>query len=297
MSKSGKVGAILLILLVTFMPLVFSATVVKVDNAQPTPEKPSPWTSIKDFFMSPLFWYGLAIFVFIILLGICIFFFVKWLVKYFKERSDVFWLLKNDRIKFAKIQRRYEAKHYLKVSQNPPIRLVKEENGKMVITRPLGYYRGDYVTNEGNHLIAMNLEGRKKMFIFPITDLLVIPNKKSVSIDQIDEKGKSVSVEIKGIPTADEIIQFNENEVLIYAQGITQMGFFVIPVLRTKEGKIIDLATPIYSLLKEVIIGDYLYQQTSEFTHIAKKSIDMNPNLRYEQKSLDNSGTVEVPKT
>jgi hypothetical protein len=247
--------------------------------------------------MSPYFWYGLIAILFILLIGVCAFFFVKWLVKYFKERSDVFWLLKNDRVKFAKIQKRYSAKHFWRVSQNPPIRFVKNENGKPVITKPVGYYRGDYITNEGNHLIALNLENRKKLLFFPITDLLVVPNRKTMMIEQTDEKGKHQKVELKNIPTADEIIQFNENEVLIHADGITQMGFFVIPVIKTKEGKVIDLATPIFSSLKDVVIGDFLYQQTSEFVYVAKKSIDLNPNLRYITKSGDNNQSVEVPKT
>jgi hypothetical protein len=297
MIKRGKIGAILLILFITLMPLVLSATVVRVDENQPPVEDKSPWTSVKNFFMSPYFWYGLIAILLIGLFGVCVFFFVKWLVKYFKERSDVFWLLKNDRVKFAKIQRRYPAKHFWRVNQNPPVRFVKNENGKPVITKPVGYYRGDYITNEGNHLIALNLENRKKLLFFPITDLLVIPNRKTMIIEQTDEKGKHIKVELKNIPTADEIVQFNENEVLIHADGITQMGFFVIPVIKTKEGKVIDLATPIFSSLREVVIGDFLYQQTSEFVYVAKKSMDLNPNLRYVTKSGDNNQSVEVPKT
>lgn len=295
MEKREKIG-VFLILFLLCINIVSSATIVRVDEEQPA-EKPSPFTSVKNFFTSKLFLWSLVIFIVFVGLAVLLFFLIRWLIKFFKERSDVFWLLKSDRIKFAKIHKRYEANHFWKVSKNPPVRLVKKENGKLIITNPIGYYRGDYVTNEGNHLIALNLKERNKFFFFPITDLLVIPNRKSMEIEQTDEKGKKTKIKVENIPTADSIIQFNENEVLIHADGVTQMGFFIIPVLKTREGKIVDLATPVYASLREVVIGDYLYEQTSEFTHIAKKSMDLNPYVRATIKTGDTNQSVEMPST
>jgi hypothetical protein len=89
-------------------------------------------------------------------------------------------------------------------------------------------------------------------------------------------------------------VQFNDNEILLYAEGISHTGQFFVPVLKTKDGKIIDLTTPIYQSLKDVVLNDYLYVQTTEFVAVAKKGIDMNPNLRYIQKTGDANQSVEA---
>jgi hypothetical protein len=67
--------------------------------------------------------------------------------------------------------------------------------------------------------------------------------------------------------------------------------------LKSQDGKIIDLSLPVYVSLKQVVLGDYLYEQTDEFGKLAKQSMNINPNLRYQMKAGDSSQSVEIPSS
>jgi len=108
--------------------------------------------------------------------------------------------------------------------------------------------------------------------------------------------GKTEKIEINNLPKATDVIKFNEDEILIYAESLSNVGMFYVPVLKAKDGKIIDLSLPVYQSLREVVMGEYLYSQTDEFTKIAKKSIDMNPSLRFQSKLSDSNQSVEIPQ-
>ena len=293
--KKNRVYLVIISLLL-FIPLVLSQTVVQVPQDQ-TNKKTSFFSTFFSFFKSPIFWWVIIIVAVIIAILVGIFFLVKWAVKYFKERNDIFWKLKSERIKLSKIQRRYpSSKHFLKVSKNVPIRLVrKEEDGHLTITSPIAYHRGDYSSHEGNIIISMNLRDNKKFFFFPITSLLVIPNREKVEIAQKDNKGKSIIITINNLPKARDVVQFNDNEILIFAESLSNVGQFYVPVLKAKDGKIIDLSMPTFQTLKEVVLSDFLYQQTSDFGNLAKKSMEINPWIRSMVKTSDSNQNIDVP--
>lgn len=291
--KKESINWIVLFLLI---PFGFAQQVIQVPQQQ-APKKSGFLSATFGFLKNPIFWWIVIGLVFLTAILVGLFFFVKWIIKYFKERSDIFWRLRAERIKLAKIQKRYpSSNHFLKVSKNVPIRLVRKENdGHLTITSPVAYHRGDYTSHEGNVILSMNLKGNKKWFILPITDLLVIPNREKVEITQKDKKGKPMIVEIENLPKAKDIINFNDNEILVFAESLSNVGQFYVPVLKAKDGKIIDLSMPTYQTLKEVVLGDFLYEQTSSFSNLAKKSMDINPYLRYQIKAGDSSQSVEVP--
>ncbi len=277
-----------IIILLLFLPLIISQTVVQV------PQEQVP----NNFFSNAFAWMqskvilsAVIIFIIVIAFLILVFFLVRWLVGYLKDRNDIFWQLKNQRLKLASIQRRYASSHWFKIKKNTPIRIVKRVGEKLEISSPIAYHRGDYLSHEGNYIISMNLVANKKWFFFPVTDLLIIPNTTDV---RVMKKGGGVET-IEGLPQADDIIQFTESDILLFIESISNTGMFYIPVMKATDGKVIDLSLPTYTSLKRVILSDYLYEQTDEFSKIAKKSMDINPNLRYAQKVSDNSNTVEVP--
>jgi hypothetical protein len=280
------------------LPQIMGAGQV-VQVAQETPkEEGGFFSNTFGFLKSPIFWYIVLGFFLIIGLLIGIFFLVKWLVKYFKSRSDIFWMLKSERINLAKIQKRYPSKSWFKITKNTPIRLVRNEGGKMIISHPIAYHRGDYTSHEGNYVICMNLINNNKWFIMPITDLLVIPDREKIDITRKNDKGKVETITINNLPRARDIVQFNENEILIYAESLSNMGMFYVPVLKAKDGKIIDLSLPVYQSMRDVVMGEYLFSQTDEFTKVTKKSMDLNPNLRYAIKTQDSaSSSVDVPQS
>jgi hypothetical protein len=286
-------------LVITFLlfitPLISSAQVVQVAQEQPA-QSNSIFSSAFGFLKSPIFWWVVIAFIVVVLILVGIFFLIRWLVKFLKARSDIFWKLRTERIKLAKIQRRYPSKSWFKVHKNTPIRLVHNNNGHIIVSQPIAYHRGDYTTHEGNVIISLNLRNNNKWFFFPITDLLIIPNKDKIVLTKKDDKGKTEKVEINNLPQATDIIKFNEDEILIYAESLSNVGMFYVPVLKAQNGKIIDLSLPVYQSLRDVVLGDYLYSQTDEFTKIAKKSMDINPNLRYQSKLGDTNQSVEVPQ-
>lgn len=284
-----------LISLLLLIPIIYSADVIQVAQEQP-PAKKGFLSSTFGFLKNPIFWYIIIGLVLLLLFVIGIFFLVRWLVKFIKSRSDIFWKLKTERIKLAKIQKRYPSNSWYKVEKNTPIRLVKKENGKLSISQPIAYHRGDYMTHEGNVVICMNLRNNKQYWFFPITDLLIIPNKESVEITERNEKGKIEKVKIDNLPQAKDIVQFNENEILIHAESLSNVGMFYFPVLKATDGKIIDLSLPVYQSLREVVVGEYLYTQSDDFVKVARKSMDLNPNLRYQMKAGDSNQNIEIPQ-
>lgn len=283
---------IIIILLSVFLCLTLvSSQVIQVQEST-TPEK----KGFFSFLSSPIFWYiVVGLIIFVVFLVILIFIF-KAIIKYIKNRQDLFWRIKSERTKLAKIQRRYDSTHFFKIEKNTPIRLVRKEGGKMIISSPIAYHRGDYSGHEGNIIIAMNLRENKKWFFFPVTSLLIVPNQEKVLIEQRDSKGERKVLIIDGLPRAKDIVQFNDREILIFAESLSNVGMFYVPVLKADDGKIVDLSLPVFRSLKDVAITEFLYEQTSDFSVIAKKTMDINPNLRFITKSQDNSSSVEIPQ-
>jgi len=253
-----KYVSIVFVLLLVFSQIVSAVTVVNVEKPNQPEEKGNFLSNSLSFLKEPIFWYVVIGIVIITIFAVILFFIIRWLVSFIKSRNDIFFLLKKDRVKLAKIQRRYDSKHWLKIKKNTPIRLVRKENGKLVISRPFAYHRGDYLTNEGNIILSLNLEGKNKFFFFPETDILIIPNREKVDVEQLDEKGETKVVTIDKLPRAKDIVQFNENEILLFAESISKVGQFLIPVIKTENGKVIDLSMPTFASLKEVVLGDYL---------------------------------------
>jgi uncharacterized membrane protein len=277
-----------------FFPIISAVQVVEVNQTQTQPESQGFLGSMFGFLKNPIFWY--IVIALVLITGFCVlmFFLIRWLIKYLKSQNDIFYMMKKDRTQLAKIHRRYNSNHWWKVEKNIPVRLVKKENDKLIISKPIGHHRGDYTTHEGNVILSLNLIGKKKWFIYPDTDLLLIINRNDIKIHQKNDKGEKIDFVFDNLPQAKDIVQFNENEILIFAESISKVGYFFIPVLKSKDGRIIDLSLPTFAMLKEVILGDFLYNQTSDFGILAKKSMEINPSVRAINKVGDNNANVDV---
>lgn len=298
LNRNKRGNNIIIIIFVTLLlmslPLISSVSNVVVS---PEPEKKEGWFSTYFGFLgSPIFWGGVVIFIFILLLLVGFFFILRWIVQFIKSKSDIYYLLKKERMKLSKIHSRYNSKHFLKVEKNTPIRLVRKSSGKLEVSEPIGNHRGDFVSHEGNVIISLNLKKNKKWLFFPITDILVIPNRDSVKIQRKNQFGKQEEITITNIPRAKDIVQFNENEILLFAESVSNVGIFYIPVLKASDGKIIDLSLPVYQSFKDLVVGDYLYQQSADFVDVAKKTIALNPNLAYSVREKDSNSNVDIPQ-
>lgn len=298
MLNMAKKGFAVFILLFLAIQLVSgTATVVQVTQPQETAKATSGFfATIWSYLTSPLIW---GIFLFLLLfvaLAVGMYFLIAWAIKFWKKRSDIFWKVRSERMDLAKVHRRYaNSNHWWKVDKNIPVRLVNSnEHGEPMISKPIGYYRGDYQTHEGNFFLWFNLEGRKQYYFFPMSDLLIIPNKEKIDLSQRDEEGKVVRKEEVRLPKAKDIIRFHDNEVLIYAESVSRVGLFLIPVIKSKDGQTIDLSMPTFASMKEVVLGDYLYSINSEFVELSKIAMNINPQIRAINKTADANQNVQI---
>jgi hypothetical protein len=273
---------------------VHAVQVVEVQGQPQAEEKKGWFDGALSFVKSPLFWGALVFIVLLALIIIGIILVIKWIVSFFKSQNDIFFKMKKELISLAKAHRRYPSKHWWKIQKNTPIHLVRMENGKPTITRPIGYHRGDYTTHKGTHIISLSMAGRYNFFILPAVEVLIIPDRENVIVDTLDVNGKRHTETIKGLPRAHDIIQYNENQILIYAESISSSGQFMVPVLRSPKNEILDLSLPAYQTLKDVAVGDYLFAQSSDFVTAARKAVDMNPSIRGAQKLTDTNQSVDV---
>lgn len=293
-SEKKKVGLSILIILLTVY-LVSSATVVQVSNQASEPAKKGILATFFGYITSPIFIIIVLVILFIMAFMIGVFFFVKWLVKYIKKRNNVFYHLATERKYMAGLQSRYSSNHWWKITKNTPMRLVKNFGGKAYISEPFAYHRGDFTSHEGNVIISMNMLGDNHLWFFPKKTLLLIPDKESYKLNQLSEDRKKMeSIDIKNLPRAKDIVQFNPNEILIYAESISRIGEFLIPVLRSKDNKIVDLSLPVYASMREMVLDEYLYEQTDSFVRLSRKATDMNPDLRAKIKLNDGNQSIDT---
>lgn len=299
MKKGTGIRGIIVLFFIAFFPLASAVEVIQIQE----PTKPTtinPFESIGAFFSSSLFWWLLAILILVVILGVVGYFAVKWAIKYIELQSDLFYQIRKERIKLALAQKRLPySMNWMKFwsyNHNPQIRLVRNKDGKPTVSPPVAYYCGDFQGHEGNLYIAFNMKGNHYLWgLVPKKELMIIPNKKEMTITIHKGKGLQEERTFTNLPTANEIVQFNSNEVLIYADGISNTGHFYFPVLKTKEGKIIDLAMPVYAGMSELGASEMLYSQADMYSKASKKIIEMNPQVRYVVKTGDNNQSVEVP--
>lgn len=139
--------------------------------------------------------------------------------------------------------------------------------------------------------------------IFPRNDLLIINTKPKMTIYEKKEVITGTKREVvkvsKEIDLPIDFAVFGQNEIILYAYSIDMdiRTNFYYPVLKDKDGRIINMFFPTYENMKEVVVESYLFDQTDDFVKVAKKSIDLNPLIRGHNKVLDNSSSIETQET
>ncbi|CAK0770710.1 hypothetical protein CCP3SC1AL1_520005 [Gammaproteobacteria bacterium] len=304
MKKEMRLGAVLIVLILfaffCIMPIASAVEVIQVQEPN-QPQVANPFASIGAFFSSSFFWWLLGILIIVIILGVVGYFLVKWAIKYIKLQNDMFYQIRKERIKLASAQKRLSSSwtwwKCWQYKQNPPIRLIrKDKDGKPQISSPVAYYRGDFQGHEGNLFISFNMKGNHYLWgLIPKTELLIIPDRKEMTIKIHKGRGETEDRKFENLPTVNDIVQFNPNEILLYADGISNTNYFYFPVLKTPNGKIIDLSMPIYAGMQELAVTEMMYSQTDMYAKSSKKIVELNPSVRYVSKTGDMNQSVEVP--
>ena len=264
--------------------------IINKETIAETIKEPSTWQQLKPFVIWAVV--ILAFFTVITLLTI-------WIIKKIKLNQDVYHRLYRERRSLCSIHAdNYRYLKYWKYRKNQEIKSIYNHNGKL-ITSFLGYYMGHFYSSEGNLNLCFS-NHRKWLILFPIRDIIIINKRDKLIIDvpkEIEEKGikKIVKESIEQeLPT--DIENFANDCIYLTCFGIDKderSGFF-FPVLKDKDGNVINMALATYQSLRDVILGNYLYDQTDMFVKVAKKSIDLNPTIRGIQKVSDSSQSIET---
>jgi len=220
-----------------------------------------------------------------------------YIIKKLKEGKDIWYKITKDKKYLCKMHRdKQRIKKYFRMSKNSPLRLFYKENDE-VRTKTIGYYRGHYTSRDGNITIMFNC--RRKWLIFPKNDFLFINSKEKIIIVRKEINDTGIKKEVKNIEEVYDlpknIVSFNQDEILINAYSI-DMDYrteFFVPVLKDRQGNVINMALPTYESMKQIAIEGYLYDQTDDYSKVLKKSIDLNPTIKAHNKISDSSSSIE----
>lgn len=280
---------IVLFLGILSFPVLSAQTISIVEKGQ----SPEPQQTLFQTVMS--YWWVLIII--IAILGLLLWGLII-LIKKIKEGQDVWFQIKKDKKKMCLIHKdRGRVRAFFKFEKNCPIR-VCYTNSNQLHAKTVGYYRGHYLSHEGNLCILFNC--RRKWLFLPLADILFINVKETHTLSKREAvtEGKNTKVVHidYDVKFPHNFYQFTPDEVILYARGIDvdyRTGYFY-PVLKDKYGNVINMALPVYESVKQIAIEGYLYDQTDDFVKVAKKSIDLNPMIRGVNKVSDSSSSIDT---
>ena len=264
--------------------------IAKTENIL-NPEQ-TTWQFIKPYLIG-----GLIIMVILALL----IWLVMWIIKKIKQNQDVYYRIKRQRKKLCAMHAdKFRYRSFWWYKRNDPLKCVHFDNNNHYITKKVGNYMGHFYGSEGNLIVAF-ANSRKWFILYPTIELLII-NKNidvvyQVNTEEIDDKGvkKIVKKEIKqDLPT--DIEQFTDEGVMLFAYGIDmdERSTFYFPVLKSKDGKIVELALPTFQSMKDVIMTSYMYDTVDSFAKLSKKGMELNPQIRSIQKIQDSSQSIDT---
>jgi hypothetical protein len=153
-------------------------------------------------------------------------------------------------------------------------------------SRWLGNYGGECVTGSfKNFLLVRGLGPAKKQFVVR-TNI-----DKNLEVELTDKEGKKT--EVQKITLPEEPVIEGEDSILVKGIGLQQFKYFLYPVLVDEKGTPISMKFVATSTEKEIALVDTLYDQTSDFARIMREQVNINPSVRYIQKTKGESSQTE----
>lgn len=156
----------------------------------------------------------------------------------------------------------------------------------------LGNYGGECVT-EGwkNFLIFKGLGPKKQEFVVRCS--LEKQIETEVQTLKQTEKGKESKIEKETITLPDEPFIEGEDSIIIKGAGLQQFKYFLYPIMQDIRGKPVSMKFVATTLEKEIALVDTLYLQTQDFSRIMREQVNINPQVRFHQKTRGDSSAVE----
>jgi hypothetical protein len=232
-------------------------------------------------------------------LGLIIYFAVKW----FKQKNDLLINVRRARIRMCSTHGSLPtATRWFKwnIKKNPPIRCMYMDNdNKIKITRPIGYYLGHYNSEEGNMMVSFYTPTSMSFWIFPKTELLMINDIKQRKVKYADKDSGEEKIEELVLPVAQDIVSINNSPpevILQFCKGIdidSSFGMFYLPSVCDIEGRTINLSPIMMWSMREITSLQMYFDQLGIQAKTNQIAVKGNPGVRMGQLFGDSNSTIE----
>ncbi len=157
----------------------------------------------------------------------------------------------------------------------------------------LGHYLGECYTQDGylNFLVWK----RKKWYLFWVPTFLdFFDLVKDVYIIRVNmnktfrEKVRDPQTKEEKIIThqlATDLVFRHGDKVVIKCWGVEPINYFYYPILRDKEGNLIDKSLEVFEREKDRALIKNMYYLTEDFSNVARELININPTARWKLKT------------
>lgn len=157
----------------------------------------------------------------------------------------------------------------------------------------LGHYLGEAITQDGYKNILFWKGKKWYLFWFPARlDFFDVVKETMIIRANVNneftykEMDKDTKVESeKTVKLATDLITKSEDKILIRGYGIERVKFFLYPVLKDVKGNIADRKIEIFERERSTALVSSLYQQAEDFANISRELININPSVRYVNKT------------
>jgi hypothetical protein len=165
----------------------------------------------------------------------------------------------------------------------------------------LGKYLGECVTQDGYHNIL--LWKFKKWFLFwvPIKidffnlvkeDYIVRCNMNKI-YEYVTKNEETGEKKVHKLELTHDLVTKNEDKILIRGVGIERVRYFFYPVLRDKDGNVVNKKIEVFAREKSSALIDTMYNQVEDFANVSRELININPSVRYFTKTGEPVGKKE----
>jgi hypothetical protein len=238
-----------------------------------TPEKKGVFSGLIATILKYWIWFA------VIVVAIIFIVFIVILIKKMKKREDPF---KKDFVKVKKL---------CKFTRDPTIKQVYMVSDNSLTF--LGRYIGECFTNDGFRNILLFKFKKWYLFWIPLfldffdivkDDFIVRCNMNKVYKYRWKdpESGKE---EIKEVILSHDIVYKDGDKLIIRGFGMERVRYFFYPVLRDTQGNIVDKKLEIFARERDSALIDVLYNQTEDFANVSRQIIQLNPAVRFHQKT------------
>jgi hypothetical protein len=226
---------------------------------------------------------------------------IAWLVykfrNYFKFKDNPYWQIRDKRITLCRQhgdKHRMPQKFYrpFSIQKNQPIICQYSDIQGNMHSKKIGYYNGHYQTADDNIIMAFKDHVHKIFYIVPEMNIIVLNRKEKYKIRTKDEASNLVVDQEVRYPKVQ--VEFLDDFIVIHALGIDDAEYFYVPVIKDKQGNVIDMRLPAYISAREISIHKFTYAQTQDYLAVNRDHMKFNPVIKAGKELSDTNGQIDT---